>query len=399
MANKRGNGEGSVFYSEQKKRWLAQFNYGRKPDGSLNRKTVYGKTRVEAYNKMAKALEEIRENTFVEKSNATLIEMVRAYYKELYESNSVKLATHTRHIYVERIIENFNCANTPIQEITRTQLNNELNKLTNYSQSVISKTYQALASGYNYAVLNHILYSSPFTIKNCIIKPISKVQKRRVDALDETERKLLIHQLDITNDDYRDQILICMYTGMRVGEVLALTKDDIDLTNNVIHVNRTLTRGKDDKYIVGDTTKTYAGVREVPILAVLKPILRQYMFRPGYLFIRKNGEFITPPMINNHFKKVCKDAGIKPDKYVFTRSAKNGVRTVRSNTSRVNTHMLRHTFATMCIEAGMQPVVLQKMLGHRSIKTTLDVYTSVFDKYRDKELNKLDNLINQTMMA
>ena len=99
--------------------------------------------------------------------------------------------------------------------------------------------------------------------------------------------KLLIHQLDITNDDYRDQILICMYTGMRVGEVLALTKDDIDLTNNVIHVNRTLTRGKDDKYIVGDTTKTYAGVREVPILAVLKPILRQYMFRPGYLFIRK----------------------------------------------------------------------------------------------------------------
>ena len=47
----------------------------------------------------------------------------------------------------------------------------------------------------------------------------------------------------------------------------------------------------------------------------------------------------------------------------------------------------------------MQPVVLQKMLGHRSIKTTLDVYTSVFDKYRDKELNKLDNLINQTMMA
>ena len=123
------------------------------------------------------------------------------------------------------------------------------------------------------------------------------------------------------------------------------------------------------------------------------------MFRPGYQKKKKNGEFITPPMINNHFKKVCKDAGIKPDKYVFTRFAKNGVRTVRSNTSRVNTHMLRHTFATMCIEAGMQPVVLQKMLGHRSIKTTLDVYTSVFDKYRDKELNKLDNLINQTMMA
>ena len=188
---------------------------------------------------MAKALEEIRQDTFVEKSNATLIEMVRAYYKELYESNAVKLATHTRHIYVERVIEGFSCANTPIQQITRTQLNNELNKLTNYSQSVINKTYQALASGYNYAVLNHIIQSSPFAIKNCIIKPFSKGQARRVDALDERERKLLIDQLEKTNDIYRDPIYICMYTGMRVGEVLALTKSDIDLTKNVILIQTT----------------------------------------------------------------------------------------------------------------------------------------------------------------
>ena len=399
MANKRGNGEGTVFYSERLNRWIAQFNYGRKPDGSLNRKTVYGKTRAEANKKMSTALEEIKQNTFVEKSKATLIEMVHAYYVELYESNSVKLATHTRHKYVERVIENFDCANTPIQEITRTQLNRDLNKLTNYSQSVIDKTYQALASGYNYAVLNRILQSSPFTIKNCIIKPTSKSQTKRVDALNEQERKQLIAQLEKTDDIYRDQIYICMYTGMRVGEVLALSRDDIDFKNNVIHVNRTLTRGNKDTYIIGETTKTYAGIREVPILEVLKPIMKKYAFTPGYLFVRKNGEFITPPMINSHFKKVCKDAGIKLDKYVFTRPCKNGSRTVKSNTSKVNTHMLRHTFATMCIEAGVQPVVLQKMLGHKSIKTTLDVYTSVFDKYRNKELDKLDNLINKTMEA
>jgi integrase len=141
-----------------------------------------------------------------------------------------------------------------------------------------------------------------------------------------------------------------------------------------------------------------------PAMSVLSPIsagkrMKKYSFCPGYLFIRENGEFITPPMINSHFKKVCKDAGIKPDKYVFTRQQKNGLHTIKSNTSKVNTHMLRHTFATMCIEAGVQPVVLQKMLGHKSIKTTLDVYTSVFDKYRNKELDKLDNLINKTMEA
>ena len=57
--------------------------------------------------------------------------------------------------------------------------------------------------------------------------------------------------------------------------------------------------------------------------------------------------------------------------------------------------MLRHTFATRCIEAGMNPAVLQKILGHTDIQVTLNTYTSVFDKYKDKEIEKLETYLNQ----
>lgn len=56
--------------------------------------------------------------------------------------------------------------------------------------------------------------------------------------------------------------------------------------------------------------------------------------------------------------------------------------------------MLRHTFATRCIEAGMSAIVLQKILGHKDIETTLNTYTSVFNKFKEDEMNKFKNYIN-----
>lgn len=88
---------------------------------------------------------------------------------------------------------------------------------------------------------------------------------------------------------------------MRVGEVLALKREDIDFKNNVIKVRRTLTKSKDDKVKLGNKTKTYSGLRDVPMSDVVKNILKQNI-NFNFLFIMDNGEFIPPATM----KRVCK---------------------------------------------------------------------------------------------
>lgn len=100
-----------------------------------------------------------------------------------------------------------------------------------------------------------------------------------------------------------------------------------------------------------------------------------------------NNSFIAPSTINSHFKRICKNANIR---VINTIVKKPHEKTSNLKSSNVNTHMLRHTFATRCIESGMSAVVLQKLLGHKDIETTLNTYTSVFSKFKENELSKYE---------
>ena len=117
---KRGNGEGSIYYSEKLERWVGQFTAGRKPNGSLNRKSVYGKTRKEVKEKMTKALAEVQTNTFLEKNDITLIEIIDRTIETKFNSNKIKESTYKRNLEIKNIIKKLNIANLPIQKINRT---------------------------------------------------------------------------------------------------------------------------------------------------------------------------------------------------------------------------------------------------------------------------------------
>ena len=143
--------------------------------------------------------------------------------------------------------------------------------------------------------------------------------------------------------------------------------------------------------MIGKTTKTYAGTREIPITKHLLPIISKYANNKDELIFTKNNEIIAPTTINSHFKKICKNANIRvlinSNKKVYREA---GISNVNLKTSSVNTHMLRHTFATRCIEAGVSAVALSRILGHKDIQTTLNTYTSVFNKFKEDELSKIN---------
>ena len=168
-----------------------------------------------------------------------------------------------------------------------------------------------------------------------------------------------------------------MYLGLRIGETLGLTKNDIDISQKQVFISRTTTVGKNGETIIGDTTKTYAGKRSVPIPDFMIPIFEEQINnsknnRDIFLFLN-NDSLITNSACNSRLKKILLD--------------KLGW----ENTG-ISTHSLRHTFATRCIESGVNAVVLQRLLSHTDISITLNTYTSVFNLFKDNELEKVIKL-------
>lgn len=168
-----------------------------------------------------------------------------------------------------------------------------------------------------------------------------------------------------------------MYMGLRVGEALALSTHDIDLQHKKINVHRTLSIDEIGNVIMGNKTKTYAGKRILPIPDFLYPYIVEQMQ-------------IANTQINNDEKLLFKPLNFK---YVRRSNVNNELKRILKkefNITDISTHSLRHTFGTRCIESGMAPVVVQRLMGHKDISITLNTYTSVFDKFKENEIDKVN---------
>ena len=388
--SKRGNGEGTIFFSEKLNRWVGQFTAGRKADGKLNRKSVYGKTRKEVKEKMTKALAEVQTNTYIDKTDITIGQLGEELINKKIESNNIRESTYYRLEGTFKHIKESNLYNAKIQKVTSVELQDFMNTKKEYANSYIDKIYELLNSIFKEAINREYIYKNPL---NVVLKPKSLKNDKKVEALTTEEQKQFLQA--VKGEIYENIFMIALYTGMRIGEILALTPDDIDLDNNIISINKTLTRNKDGKYILGKTTKTYNSCREIPITMLFKSNLEDALNnfisnKNNLIFTHSNGNIIAPSSINTAFKKICKNANI----HCTIHKTRRDKKIINLKTSTCNTHMLRHTFATRCIESGMSAPVLQKLLGHKNIKTTINTYTSVFDKFRNDEMDKYINYIN-----
>ena len=391
MATKKTNGEGSIYYSESKKLYEGKITIGFDSNGKQIRKSVYAKKKTDVVQKLNKLKSDLLNNDITQNNNATIYEIAKQYINNQYEANQVSASTLLRNKNTLAIIDKLDIAHIPIQKVTNNQISNELLKIKDYSNSIISKIYGMLSTAYNQAVINNVVKTNPFLIKGAILRVKSNKDDKKVDALTIYEQKAFISELEKSNDEYKDIFYIAMYTGARIGEILGLFGSNINLKTNYIIIDKTLTKNENDEPIVGKTTKTYAGTREIPITKHLIPVISKYASDKNELIFTKNNEIIAPATINSHFKKICKNANIRvlinSNKKVYREA---GISNVNLKTSSVNTHMLRHTFATRCIEAGVSAVALSRILGHKDIQTTLNTYTSVFNKFKEDELAKIN---------
>lgn len=357
---------GSITYHRASGRYMGQYT---KPNGK--RGTVYGTTRAEAREKLTKKLAEIQTNTYTEKTNTTLIEIIENIVEDRHNSNKTRDSAYKTNLDSIKRIKQNDIATTEIQKITVDDLKDYFNSLTSkYSNSVIKKNYGLINSAFRRAVIKGYIIRNPFDNREELQMPKSKKQDKKIRAFSVTEQSELMEALkQYDNITYKNIILLALYSGMRSGEILALKLSDIDLKNEVIHIQRTTTRDIKGNVVIGENTKTINSFRDIKITPIIEKVIKDsikifHLNKNNLVYCTKEGKLITNGMINSAFKRLC-------EKHKINKGFD------------VNFHMLRHTYATRCIESGMQAKVLQKKLGHHDISITLNTYTDVFTEFED----------------
>lgn len=350
--------------------------------GLSKRKSFSGSSEEECYQKYEKFLEDQQKLMKGIDVYATIPQIIEERYKLDYRLNYVGEQGFSRNMETLNILKRSMIAHIPIAEITKQHLLAYLASITHYSNSVIQKCFQQLKMAFNEAKEQGIIEKNIITDRE-IKCPKSDKPDKKVRGYTPEEQKCLVeaitnHKVPYGRNNYKLQLLVELYTGMRMGEINALRPDDVDFDRNVIHIRRTISKGANSRAFIKEGTKTYAGSRTVPMSKDARDVLSQAIAEmkrnpENLIFYDHNkNDIVTTNQVNGFFKRLCEKHGI-----LF-----NGQ------------HALRHTFATRCIESDIQPVVLKTWLGHTDIHITLDTYSDVFDGLNHESITKFDNHIN-----
>ena len=380
---RRGNGEGTVFEDKKNKRWIGQYIAGTSADGKAIRKSVYGKTQKEVLNKLNEIKYKMNNDMYIEKNGIELVKIMEDIREEKLASNTISGGQYARLKWTINKIKNSKIGNMKIQDITKDDIQEFLNSIKDLSDSYIKKIYEQFVQAYRRAeIKKYISYNPMYEV----IKPKSNKQTKVVEALNinvQKEFTQYLNKVSIENEPYKNIFLIQMYMGLRIGEVLALSKENIDLENKVLYVKRTLTNNKEFAIILGNKTKTYSGNRTLPIPDFLVPIFEEQLKYTNEnlhnLIFINNDSYIRTSAINKELKRIFKEE-------------------LNVDSKNISTHCLRHTYGTRCIEAGMTAVVLQRLMGHKDVTVTLNTYTSVFNKFKEDELEKVNTYLNNNQL-
>ena len=326
-------------------------------------------------------------------------EMTVDAWFEFWITNIVgDLAPNTRRNYRERYKHNIQpvLGKMRLTDVKPMYCKMVLNQMeADYAGSTIRQTYIAMGTMFRAALMNDLIAKHPMDGVR-YTKPVRAVNDIKFLTVEEQKKFLEVAK---RSHNYYQYALI-LETGLRTGELIGLTWDAINWEKRTLTVNKTLEFRHKQKDWRAGPPKTQQSYRTIPLTnrayEILKTIydnrenhkrsekLSQalpYMDRrtgqqkvlvmEDLVFINwRTGEPAKNSSYDTHLYKLCDEAGIK----------------------RFCMHALRHTYATRAIESGMQPKVLQKLLGHASIKTTMDRYVHVTDDSMNLAVQQFERL-------
>ena len=380
MVNNK-NRTGSIYYDKKDKRFRCTYYIKDKDSLVEIRKTKSFISEQEAKAFLTTIQCQQSNDIYIKNNGIPLNQLMRALAKRKLDMNVIKETQYNRILSAIKKLEKEPFTKKNIEDITSDEIQAYLNSLKSYSQSTISKEKDQFAQAFKYALNKGYILQNPMIE---VIEPKSEKPPKIVRALEIEEQQMLTNYLmniPLENEPYKVAYLMQMYLGLRIGEALALKTSDINLERDLIHISRTLTFDKNHKLIMGDFPKSFAGIRDIPIPKFIREEIINQMrlaenHKENLLFVNSQGNYADPKNANKFLKSTLEKVNIND----------------------ITTHSLRHTYGTRCIEAGMRAVALQRLMGHSDISVTMNTYVSVFNKYKEAELEKLnDYYLNNNM--
>lgn len=247
-----------------------------------------------------------------------------------------------------------------------------------YRSTTITQTKIAAHGIFEDAKENDIIFVNP--CKKSVKSNIGKPSPTREALTKDVQRKFL---KAINNRRYENQYKFVLQTGLRTGEMVGLKWSDVDFNQRILSIARTMEYNyKKQMWMVGEP-KSKSGCRKIPLTDEAIRILKNQKERnckltvidlncAEYVFLNAKGQLIKNSAYDTYLYKLCHMSGIKP----------------------FSMHILRHTFATRCIEGGMKPKTLQKILGHSNIKITMDLYVHITEDEKKREIELVSDVLN-----
>ncbi len=342
------------------------------------RYSVYGFTGKEVLDREQELRDQIKAGTYTENRNITLDQYFNEWIKSReknVKSNTINSYSrwykHIKPLLGDRKIQKIERREIKMlqDECSKTMKPNSVNSIINLLNTVL-----------NDAVRDEIITKNPASgIKE--VKEMAKAKASETYHRALTEQEQADFMQEAKDSYYYNFFALMLCTGMRNGEARALTWQDVDFKNNVIHINKTVTCDKNARLIIG-TPKTAAGVRDIPLTDTARGVLvkqREMMNnilsfdRQERVFSSVDGTIVYNATVNIEIKSIIK------------RLAARGI-TIEHFT----THAFRDTFATRFIEQGGQPQTLKTILGHNSLAMTMDLYAHVLPNKKQEEMRKIN---------
>lgn len=330
------------------------------PDGTYKAKSVYAHSEEELEKKIERMI------SSAEKAHAEALKpKFDKVADDWYEEHSKEIGVYTNDCYnapLKNLKDEFK--DIAVADITTKDIQNFINKMSKkgYAKHTIALRRIVASLVFDYAILQGYVQYNPMLATK--LPKNAPVKKRELP--DNADIEKVKNALD---KPFGLFAYLCLYTGCRRGEALALKYEDIDLKNDLISINKVIVY-QNGKPVIENRAKSASGVRTIPLLEPLKKALKKR--KTGYIFTNENNEPLTLSEFNSAWRKYTKATGIS-----------------------LTPHQLRHAFATICFDAGLEEKDTAQIMGHSKIELTMNIYTHIKESRKQESANKLNAYLNK----